>query len=52
MAAAEKGKKCKHPSCTCTVTSGDYCSAQCEAVKETPDVECLCNHPGCGGRVE
>jgi hypothetical protein len=52
MAATEKSRKCKHPSCSCMVTSGDYCSTQCQAMEETPDVECLCNHPGCRGKIE
>ena len=52
MAAAEETKKCKHPSCSCTVASGaEYCGVKCEAVKQTPDVECVCNHPGCRGRL-
>ncbi len=52
MAAAEKSKKCKHPPCSCTVTSGDYCSVECETMEDTPDLECVCNHPGCNGRIE
>jgi len=49
--AAEKKEKCAHPPCTCKVTSGKYCSVECEAMEETPDIDCTCNHPGCSGRV-
>jgi hypothetical protein len=52
MAAGEKKDRCKHPPCTCTVTTGKYCSVECEAMEDTPDIECNCNHPGCGGRVQ
>jgi hypothetical protein len=44
---AKDGKKCAHPVCSCTVTSGKYCSAQCEAMEKTPDIACKCGHPGC-----
>ena len=38
--------------CSCTAAQGsDYCSAQCEAVKTTPDIDCRCTHPGCKGRA-
>ena len=49
--SAEKAKKCAHPACTCTPASGKYCSAQCEAMEETPDVDCRCGHPECKGRA-
>ncbi len=45
-------KKCKHPSCNCQAASdSDYCSTECEAVKQTPDIDCRCPHPGCRGRA-
>ena len=44
-------KKCAHPSCTCKVQSGKYCSAQCEAMEKTPVIDCTCGHPGCGGKT-
>ena len=48
----KEGNKCKHPNCSCHVKSGEsYCSAQCEASAQTPDIDCKCNHPGCAGRV-
>jgi metallothionein len=46
------GKKCAHPICSCTVTAGKYCSAQCEAMEKTPDIDCKCGHPACKGRTE
>ena len=45
-------KKCAHPSCSCMVEGEKYCSAQCEAVEETPDIDCKCTHPVCKGRIE
>jgi hypothetical protein len=45
--------RCKHPACSCKVVDGDrYCSAQCEGMGETPDINCLCGHAGCTGRIE
>ena len=45
--------KCKHPACSCKVHEGErYCSAQCEGMNETPDINCLCGHPECRGRIE
>jgi hypothetical protein len=50
--ARAKMSKCKHPACSCLAMEGsEYCSAQCEAVKNTPDVDCRCNHGGCKGRA-
>jgi hypothetical protein len=49
---AAKSKKCEHPPCTCMATEGSkYCSAECAAMEKTPDIECLCPHPGCKGKV-
>ncbi len=47
-----KGQKCAHPVCSCTVTSGKYCSTQCEAMEKTPDIDCKCGHAVCKGRTE
>jgi hypothetical protein len=45
-------RKCAHPPCSCTVGPDDkYCSAQCEAMEETPDLTCECLHPGCKGDI-
>jgi hypothetical protein len=44
--------KCAHPNCTCRVTVGKYCSAQCETMDDTPGIECACPHPECVGRNE
>jgi hypothetical protein len=49
---ASESKKCAHPVCTCQVTSGKYCSTQCEAMEDTPDVDCTCPHSVCKGRTE
>ena len=50
--AASEGKKCAHPVCSCKVTSGKYCSAQCEAMEKIPDIDCKCGHPGCKRKAE
>jgi hypothetical protein len=42
-------KKCAHPACSCQVTKEKYCSAQCAAMEDTPDIDCRCEHPGCKG---
>ncbi len=47
----EKARKCAHPNCTCDSGSEKYCSAQCEAMEKTPDIDCRCGHPGCKGRA-
>jgi hypothetical protein len=44
-------EKCGHPPCTCTTKSGKYCSAHCEAMSQTPDIDCRCGHPDCKGRA-
>jgi hypothetical protein len=44
-------KKCAHPNCSCQTTE-KYCSPQCEAMEETPDIDCKCGHPGCKGEIE
>jgi hypothetical protein len=28
-----------------------YCSVECEAVKNMPDIDCRCTHTGCKGRA-
>lgn len=48
---AASGQKCAHPVCSCSVTKGKYCSEACEAMEKTPDIDCLCNHPGCKGKT-
>jgi hypothetical protein len=50
--AAEKNKKCAHPNCTCqALPDSKYCSTQCEAMEDTPDIDCRCGHPACAGRA-
>jgi hypothetical protein len=44
-------KKCAHPVCSCNVTSGKYCSTECEAMEKTPDIACKCPHAGCKGHT-
>jgi nucleotide-binding universal stress UspA family protein len=51
QARLRQSEKCGHPSCTCTSKSGKYCSAQCEAMLQTPDIDCRCGHPACKGRA-
>jgi len=51
QAGPAHSEKCRHPSCTCTTKSGKYCSAQCEAMSQIPDIDCRCGHPGCKGRA-
>jgi hypothetical protein len=46
-----KSTRCAHPICTCVVTSGKYCSAVCEAMEKTPDIDCTCNHSICKGKT-
>jgi len=49
--AATKAEKCARPVCSCVMTSGKYCSTQCEAMEKTPDIDCSCWHSGCKGRT-
>lgn len=51
MAAVEKNRKCAHPPCTCE-SRDKYCSAQCQAMEKTPDLQCDCGHPGCGQKTK
>lgn len=45
--------KCAHPPCTCDVEEGDkYCSVECEAMEDTPDLACECPHADCKGHIE
>ena len=48
-----ENKKCAHPNCTCQLSNNEkYCSVQCEAAADTPDVDCKCGHTECKGRAE
>lgn len=49
--AADKSKKCAHPPCSCTVAKEKYCSVECEAMEDTPDLDCRCPHPDCKGKT-
>jgi hypothetical protein len=45
-------KKCAHPPCTCLASEGSkYRSTECAAMEKTPDLDCLCPHPDCKGKV-
>ncbi len=44
-------EKCAHPVCSCMTTSGKYCSTECAAMEETPDIDCACGHPACKGKT-
>jgi hypothetical protein len=46
-----KTDKCAHPVCSCRATTGKYCSAQCEAMEKTPDIDCRCEHSACKGHT-
>ena len=49
---AAQSKKCAHPPCSCMATEGSrYCSVECEAMEKTPDLDCLCPHPDCKGKI-
>jgi hypothetical protein len=49
---AAKERKCEHPPCSCKASDGSkYCSVECEAMEKTPDLECLCPHAGCKGKI-
>lgn len=43
--------KCAHPICSCITKLEKYCSAQCEAMEKTPDIDCMCEHEGCKGQT-
>ena len=43
-------EKCAHPACECLVHNdefGKYCSAWCQAAKDTLELRCECGHPEC-----
>lgn len=47
-----KKNKCAHELCSCIAPEGNkYCSAYCEAAKNTTDIACGCEHPACSGSV-
>jgi hypothetical protein len=50
MDAAKTGK-CANPVCSCKTTTGKYCSAQCEAMEKTLDIDCRCEHSVCEGHA-
>ncbi len=53
LKAEFSGNRCKHPVCSCRVAEGEsYCSAECEGMSKTPDINCLCGHPECKGQIE
>lgn len=50
--AMEEKHKCAHPSCNCLISTEDqYCSAQCAAMADIPDIDCRCSHAACKGRA-
>ena len=45
---ADEQKKCAHDSCMCLVAKDEkYCSSYCEGAKDTTEISCGCEHPGC-----
>jgi len=49
--AANPAKKCAHPICSCEATTGKFCSAACEAMEKTADIDCHCGHTDCKGKT-
>lgn len=47
---AEEMEQCQNPVCGCKpLADGDYCSASCEGVGSTVEIDCDCGHPECDG---
>lgn len=47
---AEEKEKCQNAPCSCKPQAGDkYCSASCEGVGDTVEIDCDCGHPECSG---
>jgi hypothetical protein len=34
------------------MTTEKYCSTHCEENKDTIEIACKCNHPGCEGEIK
>jgi len=45
---AAKDKKCAHRP---AASDSKYCSTECQAMEKTPDINCLCHHAGCKGKI-
>jgi metallothionein len=50
--ASTKAEKCAHPVCSCMITTGEYCSVECETMEKMPDIACHCGHAGCKGETD
>ena len=49
---ASKREEMRASPCSCKASDGSkYCSVECEAMETTPDLECLCPHAGCKGKI-
>jgi len=52
---AERNKQqCANPACSCPVTSGEYCSTECQSAAESPNgkTSCDCGHADCRGKAQ
>jgi hypothetical protein len=52
MMSPGKVEMCAHPLCSCSATSGKFCSVECESMAKTPDIACLCAHTECKGNTQ
>jgi hypothetical protein len=49
---ANTPKKCANAACTCPAPEkAKYCSAHCEGIGNRTEINCLCGHADCGGRI-
>ncbi len=46
---ADEKETCKNPVCGCVQHEDKYCSASCEGVGDTVEIDCDCGHPECSG---
>jgi hypothetical protein len=45
-------KKCANAACTCPAPEkSKYCSAHCEGIGDRSEINCLCGHPDCNGKL-
>ena len=52
MADEKKQKMCAHPGCTCPADEdSNYCSAYCQGVGDTAEIDCNCGCPTCDSNL-